>query len=180
MNRAVSIFRTLVLTASIVCSLLSGGNITAQETPLEAPAACDKCGMDRTKFAQSRVVVEFEDGSTGGTCSITCASYDVRQKSKKKVKRLLVADYDSRELIDVHEAFWVMGGNKAGVMTKLPKWAFVAKAGADRFIAAYGGQPATWDEVIVSAKQETCKCGKHSGKKPGHGKDDKPCHDQKL
>jgi nitrous oxide reductase accessory protein NosL len=186
MTMKLTIVRSLVLTVFLVCSLLSAGTVTAQAAPVEAPEACDKCGMNRTKFARSRVLVEFEDGSTGGTCSITCASYDVRQKSKKKVKRLLVADYDSRELIVVHDAVWVTGGDVHGVMTKVPKWAFKNKEGADRFITAHGGKIATWDEVIVGAKQETCKCGKHGAKqsdKQGdrkHGSDEKPCHDQKL
>jgi nitrous oxide reductase accessory protein NosL len=175
-----------LLLASVTLHGFAGSVPAQAESPqkkIELPEACDKCGMNRTKFAHSRVVVEFDDGSTGGACSITCASYDVRQKSHKKVKRLLVADFDSKELIDVHDAVWVTGGDKRGVMTKVPKWAFTKMEGAERFIAAHGGTIASFDEVIVAAKQETCKCGKHGNKQNGdkkHGEDGKPCHDQKL
>jgi len=179
MKRAVTILALCLLVISVACSVFAGSGAT-QTGSIEQPEACDKCGMNRTTFSRSRVVVEFEDGSKGGTCSITCASYDVRPKSKKKAQRLLVADYDSKELIDVQQAVWVTGGSEKGVMTKLPKWAFSNKEGAERFISKHGGAIATYDEVIVAAKQETCKCGKHGGKqggKPDHGEGKKPHHE---
>ncbi|GEM_PF-342734 len=183
MKKTVSIISIFLLAITVSVSVFAG-TTAVQTSGIELPEKCDKCGMSRIKFAHSRVLVEFEDGSTGGACSITCASYDIRQKSTKKVKRLLVADYDdSKVLIDVHDAVWVTGGNLPGVMTKIPKWAFTKKEAAERFISLHSGKIATFDEVIVAAKQETCKCGKHGNKNDGkakHGDDEVPCHSQKL
>ncbi len=70
------------------------------------------------------------------------------------MKSLLVADRDSRALIDVERAIWVMGGGKRGVMSQLPTWAFQSKAGADAFIKANGGKIVTWAEVLAAAREE--------------------------
>lgn len=33
-------------------------------------AACQHCGMDREKFAHSRMLIEYDDGTTAATCSL--------------------------------------------------------------------------------------------------------------
>ncbi len=40
---------------------------------------CKYCGMDRGKFAHSRMLIEYADGSSMGTCSIHCAAIDLAQ-----------------------------------------------------------------------------------------------------
>jgi nitrous oxide reductase accessory protein NosL len=35
-----------------------------------------------------------------------------------------VSDYNTNRLIDAKKAYWVVGGNKSGIMTKRAKWAF--------------------------------------------------------
>jgi len=69
------------------------------------------------------------------------------------VKSLQVADYDSKKLIDAKKAFWVIGGNKPGVMTATPKWAFAAKVDADRFIATNGGKLVSFEEALALAAE---------------------------
>jgi copper chaperone NosL len=72
----------------------------------------------------------------------------------RTVKSILVADRDTRVLIDAEQAVWVMGGEKRGVMTDIPKWAFQTKAAAEAFIAKYGGKKATWKEALAAAQNE--------------------------
>ena len=56
-----------------VLLILSLGTVCcAAESKVEAPEACVKCGMDRTKFGHSRMVVTYEDGTSAGTCSLNC------------------------------------------------------------------------------------------------------------
>jgi nitrous oxide reductase accessory protein NosL len=181
MKRSMIILRVVLLAACVALSVFAG-SVTAQPeqgtTSIELPEACDKCGMSRSQFAFSRVLVEYEDGSTTGTCSITCAADVIRQQDVKKVKRFLVADYVTRELIDVHTAVWVVGGKKRGVMTTVPKWAFAKKEAADGFVGRFGGKITPFDDVIKAAKQETCNCGKHGDHKKSHGESEMPCHDK--
>jgi copper chaperone NosL len=122
---------------------------------VEAPDACKQCGMNRTVFAQSRMIVTYADGSTSGICSVNCAVVDMMKTGKgKEVKSLQVGDYDSKKLIDAKTATWVIGGRKNGVMTAVPKWAFAEKRGAEKFIKVNGGKLAALDEVLKASEKE--------------------------
>jgi copper chaperone NosL len=121
---------------------------------VEAPKSCQRCGMDRTVFAQSRMVVVYSEGERVGTCSLHCAATELKGNSGRKVSALQVADCRSRALIDAKTAVWVIGGEKSGVMTELPKWAFAKKEDADAFLRVNGGKIATFDEAMVLAVKE--------------------------
>ena len=107
--------------------------------------------MDRGKFNYSRIVIEYEDGSTAGSCSLHCAAVELANSIDKIPVMVRVAEYDSKELIDAETAVWVMGGSKKGVMTGQAKWAFASKAAAERFIAANGGSIVDFDAAIKAA-----------------------------
>ena len=113
--------------------------------------ACRHCGMDRDKFAHSRMLVTYEDGSQTATCSLHCTAVELANAIDKTPTLLQVADYDSKELLDVDKAAWVLGGSKNGVMTSRAKWAFASKEAAERFIQANGGSMGSFDEAIKVA-----------------------------
>ena len=115
---------------------------------------CQRCGMDRTIYANSCMLIVYADETRVGTCSLHCTAAELKEHSGKKVKSLLVADYFSKKLIDARKAAWVIGGSKSGVMTATPKWAFAGKGSAERFIAANGGKLAGFDEALTVAKKE--------------------------
>ena len=68
-----------VLAAAVAASLLHVA-VARAEAPAadvkEAPA-CKYCGMDRAKFASSRMVVEYDDGTRCGACSLHCVAIDL-------------------------------------------------------------------------------------------------------
>jgi nitrous oxide reductase accessory protein NosL len=136
----------LVLSLGTVC--------LAAETKVEAPDACVHCGMDRTKFAHSRMIVTYTDNSNAGTCSLNCVVTDQTKNKGKTAKTFQVADFNTKKLIDAKSAAWVIGGSKKGVMTPVAKWAFADKMDADAFIKANGGKPATFDEALKAAEKE--------------------------
>ena len=123
----------------------------APQTDVAKSPSCRQCGMDRGKFSHSRMLIEYEDGSTVGTCSLHCAAVELANTIDKIPVMVSVADYDSKELIDVDTAVWVMGGSKKGVMTGQAKWAFVSRESAERFIKANGGSIVSFDEAIKAA-----------------------------
>ena len=47
---------------------------------------CKYCNMDREKFAHSRMLIVYGDGSTIGTCSIHCVAIDLAQSFDKHPK----------------------------------------------------------------------------------------------
>lgn len=139
--------------------LVSFGTVCLAADKVEAPDSCKHCGMDRTKFAHSRMVVTFSDGSSTGTCSINCVVTDLKE-NKKEVTSFQVADYNTKKLIDAKTATWVIGGTKKGVMTKVPKWAFAEKADAAAFIKANGGKLADFDETLKAAERDEAERAK--------------------
>lgn len=148
----------LLLVVSLVTVCLAADKI-------EAPDSCKRCGMDRTKFAHSRMVVTYTDGSSAGTCSINCVVTDVKE-SGKVVASFQVADYNTKKLIDAKTATWVIGGTKKGVMTRVAKWAFAEKKDAESFIKANGGKLGSFDETLKAAEREGMKPQEHGE----HGK----------
>jgi nitrous oxide reductase accessory protein NosL len=113
--------------------------------------ACRHCGMDRGKFSHSRMVIEYEDGSTVATCSLHCAAVELAVTIDKIPVMVRVADFDSKELLDADKAVWVMGGSKKGVMTAQAKWAFTDRRGAERFIKENSGSIVSFDAAIKAA-----------------------------
>ena len=140
-----------ILSSVLITLLLSiAGIVLAQEDVKTAPL-CKYCGMDRTKFAQTRMLVTYDDGTQVGTCSIHCLALDLSTNIDKTPMVIEVGDYKSKMLIDAEKAYWVIGGNKPGVMTKQAKWAFANKVYADKFIREHGGTLATFDEAMKAA-----------------------------
>jgi len=137
----------LIMTATIPVS-------AATDSDIDTHPDCLHCGMDRKAFGYSRMLVQYEDGTSVGLCSLRCAAVELEANKTRKVKAVLVADRNSRVLIDAEKAVWVVGGRKKGVMTMNPKWAFELKASADAFIKEFGGASVTWPEALAAAKKE--------------------------
>ena len=116
-----------------------------------AHAACKYCNMDREKFAHSRMLIEYSDGTSAGTCSIHCSAIDLIENRASIPCRIMVGDYGSKKLIDATAAFWVIGGDKPGVMTDTAKWAFEKQAEAEEFVKKHGGKRATFLEALRAA-----------------------------
>jgi len=123
----------------------------ASQADVAKSPSCRQCGMDRGKFSHSRMLIEYEDGSTVATCSLHCTAVELANTIDRIPVMVSVADYDSKELIEADKAVWVMGGSKKGVMTGQAKWAFASRVSAERFIKANGGSIVSFDEAIKAA-----------------------------
>lgn len=133
---------------------------------IEAPADCKQCGMNRTAFSHSRMMMTYEDGSFVGTCSLNCVVSEMKSSLEKKIVRVQVADYQSHKLIDAGSALWIIGGAKKGVMTRVPKWAFATRQAGEQFVREHGGRFVSYEEALLAAEQE------HADR----SKEDKPTH----
>jgi len=116
--------------------------------------SCPHCGMDRGQFAHSRMLVVYDDGTEAGLCSLHCTAIDLAIHIDKTPKTIYVGDFNAKKLIDAEKAFWVMGGNKPGVMTKRAKWAFEKKEDADAFVKKEGGLIADFDQAIKASYED--------------------------
>lgn len=138
-----------------------GGHQQVTETSVESKhadvkkfQACAHCGMDRGKFSYSRMLITYADGLSVGVCSIHCTATELKASKGKAVKSVEVADLNTTRLVYAEKATWVTGGSKKGVMSKVPKWAFSKKTGAEEFIKKNGGNLANYIEVLALAEKD--------------------------
>jgi copper chaperone NosL len=144
--------KLLILIIMMVCVLITA--VAFAQDDIKKYSSCKYCGMDREKFAHSRMFVEYDDGTSLGTCSLHCMAVELAIHIDKTPKAILVGDYNSKILIDAEKASWVIGGSKMGVMTKKAKWAFGTKEDAEKFIKENGGEAATFDTAIKTAYED--------------------------
>ena len=147
MKKTIMILSLVALSFSFMPMALS------QDDMKEIPE-CNYCGMDREKFAHSRVLIDYDDESMEGMCSIHCAAIDLAINIDKTPKTIMVGDYGTKKLINAETAVWVIGGNKTGVMTKRAKWAFGKKEEADKFVKENGGKVSTFDEAMKATYED--------------------------
>jgi nitrous oxide reductase accessory protein NosL len=123
--------------------------------------SCNYCGMDRKAYGYSRIMVNYENGSQVGVCSLHCAVTEMEGHKERAVRSILVADRTSHEMIDAKKAVWVIGGKKRGVMTQNPTWAFTTQAAAQSFVATNGGTITSWDVVLPVAREDAMPTPRH-------------------
>jgi len=138
--------------AALALSLVSGLAF-AQEDVAKHPS-CKFCGMDRAKFATSRMLMEYQDGSSEGMCSLRCGAVEMALAIDKFTKATRVGDYATGALLDAERATWVLGGGKPGVMTKRAKWAFDTKEAAEKFAQENGGTVVAFEAAVKAAYED--------------------------
>ena len=144
----------LTMGAVTMALLIMAGMAAFAGDDIDGHRSCNVCGMDRKAYGFSRMLIRYADGTEGGVCSLHCAVIELDADKDRAVKVLLVADRDTRTLIDAEKAFWVIGGSQVGVMSIRGKWAFEEQAGAERFIKANGGKFASFDEVMKATFED--------------------------
>jgi nitrous oxide reductase accessory protein NosL len=149
------VMKKIVIYCVLAMFCLSAGSVLmALSNDVKEMPACKYCGMSRETFAHSRMLIEYEDTSTVGLCSLRCASVDLALNLDKAPKAIRVADYNTKELINAETATWVIGGKKLGVMTRNAKWAFAKKEDAEKFRLENGGHVSGFDETLEAAYKD--------------------------
>ncbi|MCT4656322.1 MAG: hypothetical protein N4A65_10965 [Cohaesibacter sp.] len=96
---------------------------------------CTYCGMPRQKWSHTRHLIQYDDNSTEGTCSIHCASLSLGLNMDRAPKNIWVGDAGSdakvKPLIKVEDAHYAIDPKKTGTMAAISKWAYADKAKAD-------------------------------------------------
>ena len=144
----------VVYLAMAVC-LVFGGLLGAQtKEDIDLHKDCKYCGMNRGMYDYSRMLIEYEDGTTVAVCGLHCAAVDLANNIDKTPKAIKVGDFNGKHLVDAEKAFWVVGGNKPGVMSRRGKWAFEKKEDAESFMKTSQGKAASFEEVMKMAYED--------------------------
>jgi nitrous oxide reductase accessory protein NosL len=120
----------------------------------EAKDWCSICGMNLKMFYKTNHAVRLNDGSAKQYCSIRCLVAD-HKNVKDNIKHTLVVDAMSEKFTDAKEAFYVVGSNAPGTMTKVSKIAFKKEHDAKEFSKKFGGNSImNFDQVFKLAKEQ--------------------------
>lgn len=150
MKKLLSLSLSLLL---VIASLA----FAAEQADQQAHPSCSYCGMHRVAFAHSRMLIEYSDQSSVGTCSLHCAALEFANSIDKVPAAIKVGDFNTQELIDAETATWVIGGDKPGVMTSRAKWAFADKAAAEQFVKTHGGTIVDFELAMKAAYEDMYK-----------------------
>ena len=142
------LFSFALVLFSLMCTVPAHA---ADDADIREHKNCKTCGMSREMFSYSRVLIEYTNGTTAGTCSIRCAAVELALNMGRMTKSIRVGDFNSRQLIDAEKAYWVIGGNKQGTMSSRGKWAFLKKDKADSFMAKNGGTAGTFYDALKAS-----------------------------
>jgi len=142
---------------ALAAALAAAGGVAASQDDLPVHRECRYCGMDRQAYGFSRMLVRYQDGAEVGTCSVRCTLVELDANPGRAVAALLVADRNTRDLVDAAAATWVIGGGKRGVMTARAKWAFATREAAEAFVRDHGGALATFDEARAAAREDLAR-----------------------
>lgn len=142
----------LALAAALALSASTALAQAADDT--KSMPSCVHCGMNREKFAATRMVIDYDDGKSVGLCSIHCAAVDLAITLDRTPTAIWVADMPSKKLVNAETAAWVVGGTKSGVMTSRGKWAFADKGAAEAFAKENGGSVLGFDGAIKAAYED--------------------------
>lgn len=145
--------KKLLVLCALLLSCVAGIAMAVEQADIAQHASCKYCGMDRQKFAQSRMLIEYS-GNSVGLCSLHCAALDLANQLDKTPVTIKVGDYNSKELINAEAATWVLGGKVKGVMTARAKWAFASKDEAMKFVVENGGDVVDFEAAINAAYQD--------------------------
>jgi len=143
-----------LITLIAVCFMCAGVSYAQAKKDIHLHKDCKYCGMDRGMFEFSRMLIEYDDGSSVAVCSIHCAAVDLANNIDKMPKTIMVGDFNAKDLIDAEKAFWVIGGEKPGVMSKRGKWAFAKKEDAEAFMKKNGGSAADFETAMKAAYED--------------------------
>ncbi len=112
---------------------------------------CAYCGMSRKMWSHTRHLIQYDDDSTEGTCSIRCLTISLSLNLDRNPKNIWVGDAGSdakiKPLIKVDAASYALQKGKMGTMTANRKWAYSDKAKA----AATGGEVIGFEAALVAA-----------------------------
>jgi len=149
MKKALLSFALLIFCIVCPAHAYAAGNEDIKQHP-----NCKTCGMSREMFSYSRVLIEYSNGTTSGTCSIRCAAVDLALNMGRVPESIQVGDFNSRQLTAADKAYWVIGGKKEGTMATRGKWAFGKKDEAADFISGNGGVIGTFHDALKASFED--------------------------
>lgn len=133
----------------------------ANENDIEKYPKCPYCGMDRKQYHHSRMLVQYSDDLADGTCSLHCAAISLSLNVDREPKMLWVGDNaaagETKPLVEVDKATFLVGSKIPGVMTANSKVAYGSEDAAKAAQGANGGELVKFDQALLVAYTDMSK-----------------------
>lgn len=113
---------------------------------------CPVCGMSLKKFYKTSHTSKTRNSTPKQYCSMRCLAVDMSQNNID-TKNIQVVDVVSQKLIDAKVAFYVVGSDIKGTMSKVSKLAFSSAESADDFSMENGGDVVSFDKALKMAQE---------------------------
>jgi nitrous oxide reductase accessory protein NosL len=117
----------------------------------QAQQWCDLCAMDLHKYRLTKYILTLENKTRKHTCSLHCAAIVIKNNNVIKIE---VSDYETGNMVDAKNSYYVVGSDIKGVMSQTSKLAFADKSQAEKFIVHYGGTLTKFDGALKIANQD--------------------------
>ncbi|MDD5399801.1 MAG: nitrous oxide reductase accessory protein NosL [Sulfurimonas sp.] len=112
---------------------------------------CCRCGMDLVKYYKTSHSATHDD-TVYQYCSIHCLEDHLGEGIMLKNPK--VVDVSSLKFIDSTKAYYVVGSQKSGTMSKISKYAFANEEDAKKFQAQFGGEIMDFYKALEIAKKD--------------------------
>ena len=152
--------KTIIITIAIALVVMAGLAIAGEHMMHGSADGCKYCGMDLQKFANSAMMITYDDGAMVETCSIHCAALDMAINMGKTPTKIMVGDYNTGKKINAEKATWVIDNQNPGTMTSRGKWAFKKKSKAHDYIdenCANAGEMVEFEQALEMAYADMYK-----------------------
>jgi nitrous oxide reductase accessory protein NosL len=113
--------------------------------------SCAVCGMNLVKFYKTSHMAEY-NGKPVQYCSIHCLEHHL--EDGVEVKNPRVVDVSTLKFIPVLEAYYVVGSDLRGTMSRVSKYAFSSLEDAKKFQAKHGGKIMDFRAALEKAKED--------------------------
>ncbi len=122
------------------------------ENELDKYPKCPYCGMDRKEHHRTRMLVQYSDDLTDGTCSIHCLALSLGVNIDREPKNIWGPDYGSstepRPLLPVDNLTYLIGADLKHAMTKKSKHSFASADVAKEIQAKHGGALGNFNDAL--------------------------------
>ncbi len=112
---------------------------------------CARCGMNLVMFYKTSHTAKYEDKEYQ-YCSIHCLADHLGEGIELRNPK--VVDVVSLELIPVQNAYYVVGSDVKGTMSRVSKYAFASLKDAQAFQAKHGGKIVDFYAALEAAKKD--------------------------
>lgn len=113
--------------------------------------SCIVCGMNLVKFYKTSHTA-VDEGVEKQYCSIHCLASDLAKG--KELQNPMVVDTKTLKFIPVLEAYYVVGSDVKGTMSRVSKYAFSSLSDAKKFQAKHGGEIMDFRAALDKAKED--------------------------